>query len=163
VLRGLSREPAQRFSSMGELLAAIEANVPRDPDLDPTLVVHERQMLSALFLFFAGASSLMLTGVGARLLTRPAGLIALPATILALMVAVIAWRWSSFACNQYGLRLAWMFPGGVFAVLGHRLIALRLGLPVAHVLVEDMVVIATLYAVVAQTQDRWVGWLALIT
>lgn len=164
LLRGLERDPSLRFPSMDELLRAIERRLPRDPELDQTPVIREQRLVS--WLFIAGhvlAAVLFLNDACARVLMRPAGLIAVPALLLVMIAAAIAWGWPGLSRNRYGRRFAGLFPTALLALLGHRLIALRLGLSAEQILVEDMLLISTMWALLAQTFERWLAWLAAFT
>lgn len=162
LLRGLAREPAQRFPSMDDLLAAIESHLPRDPELyDMPLLRERRIIVLACSTSFVLASAPMVSSVGARLLMSPTGLIALPLFLLFCNLLIIAWRWRGLSRNLYGRRLAGLFPLTLVATLAHRLIALRLGLAAEQILVEDMVLLATILGLLAHTFDRWMVGLAM--
>ena len=104
----------------------------------------------------------MLREEGARVLCTPTNLIVVPLAMLAVITAVVALHWRRLSLNRYGRRIAGLFPGGLAALLLHRVVAVQLGTPAAHVLVGDLVVMATFYGVIATTEDRWIGVLSLI-
>ena len=163
ILRAISFAPEDRYRSMNALLAAIEEHVPRDPELDPNVVADEREMVTWLFLVACLAHSApLLTETGARFMTQPWVLIGLNAAVLSAGMAFIATRWMRISKNLYGRRFAGMFPVALGALLLHRAVALAIGTPGARVLAGDLVVMATFLAVIGLTQDRWVGWLALV-
>jgi CDP-diglyceride synthetase len=64
-------------------------------------------------------------------------------------------RWRRLTRNAYGRRLAAVSLGGALAVLGHRWIGLRIGMTGAQILVEDAVLLAMFFAVIAQGEHRW--------
>ena len=158
--RSLEREPADRFPSLEALLLAIDAHVPRDPDLDPTLVVRERQVLSACFLVgFAVHGGLLLVPSTSRILLGPGGVLGVAAGTCGLVIAVTLARWRRLTRNAYGRRLAAITLGSTLALLGHRWIGLRIGMTGAQILVEDAVLLAMFFGVVAQGEHRWLLWL----
>ena len=157
--------------TVDELLRAIERHLPRDPELDPTGMIRERQLLGV---FVIGGYALtitpMLSDACARVLMRPAGLIAIPLLWLVTLSSVITWKWRILSRNQYGRSTAGLFVCVLLAFLGHRLIALRLGQSAEEILVEDMFLFATVFGVLSQTWavrsevfERWFIWLAAAT
>ncbi len=159
--RALERVPERRFPSMGALLEAIVRNVPRDPELDPSFVVRERQILSAVFVAAYLAHGLaFLVPATAQALTRPAGLVAVPAILMGLTAAVVAARWRLLAKNRYGERLAAVFLSAGAAFLGHRVLTVHMGFTPAQILVDDCAMLTLAYVVVALLDVRWVWILA---
>ncbi|HEY8089003.1 MAG TPA: serine/threonine-protein kinase, partial [Polyangiaceae bacterium] len=158
--RSLERNPSDRFPSVGALLQAIDEHVPRDPDLDPTLVVRERQILSACFLLGFGVhGALLLVPSTARILLDREGVLGVAAGSIALVILVTLARWRRLTRNGYGRRLAALSLAGALALLGHRWIGLRIGMTGAQILVEDTVLLAMLFGVIAQGEFRWLLWL----
>jgi serine/threonine-protein kinase len=162
--RGLERDPSLRFASMDTLLMAIEGHLPRDPELDQTPVMREKRRMGSVFIACVVLSlGPMLSDACARVLMRPAGLIAVPSILLLITVSAVAWWWRGLSRNRHGRLFAGLFPSVLLALLCHRLIALRLGHPAEQILVEDMVLFATVWGVLAQTFSPWFGWLAVFT
>jgi eukaryotic-like serine/threonine-protein kinase len=158
--RSLERNPADRFPSLEAVLQAIEEHVPRDPDLDPTLVVRERQVLSACFLAaFAMHGGLLMVPSTARILLGPGGVLGVAGASIALVIVVTLVRWRHLTRNTYGRRLAAVTLGVTLALLGHRWIGLRIGMTGAQILVEDAVLLAMFFGVIAQGEHRWLLWL----
>ena len=158
--RSLERNPADRFPSIEAMLQAIEEHVPRDPDLDPTLVVRERQILGACFLVgFAVHGGLLVIPSTARILLDPGGVLGVAAGSIALVIVVTLVRWRRLTRNAYGRRLAAITLASTLALLGHRWIGLRIGMSGAQILVEDSVLLAMFFGVVAQGEHRWLLWL----
>ena len=155
--RSLERHPADRFPSLEAVLQAIEEHVPRDPDLDPTLVVRERQILSACFLVgFSVHGGLLVVPSTARILLDPGGVLGVAAGSSALVILVMLVRWRRLTRNAYGRRLAALTLAATLALLGHRWIGLHIGMTGAQILVEDAVLLATFFGVVAQGEHRTV-------
>jgi hypothetical protein len=162
--RGLERDPARRFPGMDALSAEIEKHVPRDPELDPTLVVRERQILSAFFcLAYLVHSAVLLHPTLARLYMQPRPLILLPSILFGVLAVGLVARRPLLARNVYGRRLTWLFPLGLGAVIAHRAVDLHLRLAAPQILIGDGFLLALLYAIVAVGDHAWLGWVSLIT
>ncbi len=160
LLKGLSRDPAARFASMEALLAAIEKRLPRNPELDPAPVRIEVRILRLAVLCAAlFAAWLFLSG---RIALTPKALVALSAGMLLLEFVVIGIRWPSLSRNYYGRRTAGTLVAATIAILLHRLIALRLGTPVAHVMTIDLLLLALVYGFAAVAAHRWIASLSVI-
>ena len=163
LLRGLSRDPAQRFASMTELLTAIERYLPGDPRRDPMGVVRERDLLSvSFFVSVVIYLAAYLTDTGVRLMTEPPGMFAIPAFLAALVGTLVALRWKQLSRNIYGQQVAAAFLVGSLLLLLQHFVGWNAGLRGPQIIIEDMVVITVLYAIVAGTLERWVGWLAAV-
>jgi serine/threonine-protein kinase len=163
LLRGLARDPSHRFANMGELLAAIERHLPRDPNDDPLLVVRERELLSKIYVVLTTAAALaFLSAEGTRLLLSPVGLIAYPLLGLVIPASVAAARWRYLSRNRYGRTIATIFPTGGLALLIQHLIALKLGLGPSEIITEDLVLYCVFYSVIASTLEVWMIILAAI-
>jgi serine/threonine-protein kinase len=162
--RTLEPNPADRFPSIEAVLQAIDEHVPRDPDLDPTLVVRERQILSACFLVgFAVHGVLLVIPSTARILLAPAGVLGVAAGNCALVLVATLGRWRRLTRNAYGRQLATISIAGALALLGHRWIGLAIGMTGAQILVEDAVLLAMLFGVIAQGEHRWLLWVTGIS
>ncbi|MFT3771253.1 MAG: hypothetical protein QM820_38045 [Minicystis sp.] len=159
VRRGLARDPAARFPSLSALLAALDQHRARDPDLDPAPVRRERVFAFAMLLVFVGIVIFVSPSIPFEVGT----LVGISGIALAAAFVFVAVRWRRLRQNRYGRRMAALFVGALTAVLAHRLVALRLGTPVRHVIVDDLIVLATFYGVAAVAVERWVAWLSALS
>jgi hypothetical protein len=94
----------------------------------------------------------------ARILLGPGGVLGVAAGTIALAIVVTVVRWRRLTRNAYGRSLAALTLGAGLALLGHRWIGLRIGMTGAQILVEDAVLLAMLFGVVAQGAHRWLLW-----
>ncbi len=162
--RGLAADPAARFPSMHALLAAVEHHLPRDPEVDPAPVRREQRLVVARGAR-AGARGRCggaRQGRPRRALSGEWALVRLALVVVAVTAGAVAALWRRLSRNLYGRRVAAIFPGIGLALLVHRLVAVRLGTPVLHVLVVDHVILAVVLAATAVTVDRALGWFALL-
>lgn len=160
VLRGLTRDPSARFPSMEALLAAIERHLPRDPELDRSVVRGEllRHRIGRLLVVTALLVGVLWRGLHHSL--TPGRLVLVNLGMMGMVTAVVALRWRRLSRNRYGRRAAALFAGGLVAVLLHRVAGMCLGAPVQHILVGDLLVLGTLFGTAAVAIERWLGWLA---
>lgn len=160
LLRGLARNPAARFPSQAALLAAIEGHLPRDPDLDPSVVRRDVQILRSAVLIAAVA-----TVITVAIFFRPLGvrgLASISAFLVSVELTVIALRWRSITRNTFGRRSAGILVFGTISILLHRMLALEMGTIFEQVVVVDLLLMALIYAFVAVTVQRWVAVPAII-
>jgi hypothetical protein len=163
VRRGLSTDPARRFPSMTALLAALEARLPRAPDLDPSAVRRERRLLLGMLgaLILAIPAFVAILGP-ARTFESPRGLVELAfGAVVVVAAALVALR-RKLLKNRYGRRLAAIFMAPCLVWLLHRLVALRLGTPPLHVIVVDLILFGAVFGTAAVTFERWMGWVAVL-
>ena len=161
LLRGLARDPARRFEDLNRLLQEIQAHLPRDPDLDPSIVRHDVRILRLSVLVAAGlAASFTATG---HLPIAPPSLALVSALLLVVEAAVVSLRWRSLARNTFGRRSAGILVGTTGAVLFHRLLSLQLGTSHEDILVVDLLLLSVVYGFVAVAIQKWVGLLASFT
>ncbi|MEO5727011.1 MAG: hypothetical protein ABI134_05915 [Byssovorax sp.] len=138
--------------------------MPPDPDLDPTVVVDERRLLTVIFaLGYLVHSIALLVPPVAEAILRPSGLVAFPLGCLALIAIVVLRRSRHLARNRYGRRLALLFLGFPTALLLHRLLCLRFGLTGGQVLAMDCFSSAIVYAALAREELGWLAWLAALS
>jgi serine/threonine-protein kinase len=164
LLRGLARNPADRYPDMAGLLAAIERYLPRDPELDPGVVVRERQILSGLVLgFLVLYAVLYLIPTTGRFLLSPPGLLSGAALMCASFVSLAAFRWRYVSRNTYGRRLASTSVClGLLMLLNHSA-GVAMGLPGSRVLIEDLVLLTVFNAIMACTMESWLAILAALS
>lgn len=161
LLRGLTKQPSDRFASMRELIEAIERHLPRDRELDPAPVARQRALLSGvLVLVSAMGGAAMLTDAGMQWLTGRSGLLGVGVGMLALMVVVVAILSRKLRRTRYGRRLAGVFLVGGVALCGHRLAAVRLEIPSPSILALDLVLLSVFFAMLAVLDEGWMGWLS---
>ncbi|MFT3774310.1 MAG: serine/threonine-protein kinase [Minicystis sp.] len=152
--RGLAKDPAARHPSMPALLDALARNLPRDPELDPALVVRERRILASVFVALPFVIMGVLLARGAERPVGPRGLVGFAALNVAVGAVAVAVLRRRLARNLYGRRLAALYIGFGAAMLVHRLLAARLAMTVAQTLVGDLVALASLTACAALAVDR---------
>ena len=159
--RGLSRRPADRFPTMEALLDALEAHLPRDPDLDPTRTRRERRVLGVmLFVLSIGITAFVFgRGVEAAL-PSPWDLVKIAAALLGASVTAIALLWKRLGKNLAGKRFAYVFLLGMVLMLLSRLLGVRLGLSVEQVMVLDILHVVGIFAYAAVIVERWFGAVA---
>ena len=160
--RGAAPDPAARFPSLPALIAAIERRLPRDPELDPSVIRRELQVVRLTVLVSACAFVAYAHDDVDRWFPGPRELLYPAVFSVVMAIGAVALRARKLAVNRVGRRVAALLVGTTLAVLAHRLIGLRLGLSRAHVLVEDMVVLTTIFGVGAITVEGWLGVLAAI-
>lgn len=159
LLRGLARDPADRFASQGALLAAIERKLPRDPELDPLVVRRDIYILRLAVLLTAIFAGLVI--VAWPLPIVPATLAFVTSAILATELVVITIRWRSLAQNLFGRRSAGIMVSASGATLLHRLLALRMETPFEQILAVDLLLLGLVYFFAAMAIDRWIAALAV--
>ena len=154
LLRGLAKDPAARFPSMHALLSAIEAFLPRDPELDRRVIRRELMILRVGLLGVAVVIGAFIS----RAILHSEGTVelAVVASFASVVMALVllALRWRKLSQNRLGRRAAGIFVGAEAAILVHRLLALRLGTPLDHVLVNDLVLLAAILGTVASITER---------
>ncbi|MDI1483523.1 serine/threonine-protein kinase [Polyangium sp. y55x31] len=162
LLSGLAKDPAARFPSMHALLAAIEAHLPRDPESDRRVIRRELVTLRVALLGVVVVTS----GLAFRRLFRAEVTLELVILVncaaLLLVLTVIVVRWRRLSQNRMGRRAAGIVAGVEAVMLVHRLIGIRLGTPLDHVLVNDLVLLATVLGTLAWTDRRRIALPAAI-
>ncbi|MDI3289359.1 serine/threonine-protein kinase [Polyangium sp. 15x6] len=162
LLSGLAKDPAARFPSMHALVAAIEAHLPRDPELDRRVIRRELVALRvALLAVVVVASALAFRRVLHASVTLELVILINGAALL-MVLSIIALRWRRLSQNRMGRRAAAIVAGVEGVMLVHRLIAMRLGTPLDHVLVNDLVLLATVLGTLASTDRRRIALPAAI-
>jgi len=146
---------------MEALLAAIERHLPRDPELDPSVVRHDVAILRLAVLLAGAIAGLLIAAVPLPLGTPTLTLVS--ATILATELAVIGVRWRSLARNTFGRRSAAILVAATGAILIHRVLALAMETSFAQVLVADLLLLSLVYGFAAVIVHRWTASLALVT
>jgi serine/threonine-protein kinase len=162
VLRALEKEPAARFPSMDAMIAELLRHLPRDPDLDPEAVRRERRALAGVLLLASIVIPTLLFSLGERR-SFASGWTAtrIAAGICLGLLAVITALRRRLATNLYGRRIAAMLLTASFAMLVHRTLGALIGMPLAHVLLEDQLILATTLCLGAITVESWFAWNAL--
>ncbi|WP_170319321.1 serine/threonine-protein kinase [Polyangium spumosum] len=162
VLRGLGKEPASRFPSMHALLEAIEAHLPRDPEVDRRVMRRELVILRVGLLGVAVVVGAFIS----RTAIHSGGTVALAALAsaasLAMVLLIITLRWRRLSQNRLGRRTARILIGAEAAIFVHRLIALRFGTRLDHVLVNDLVLLAAIVGTIAMVSERRMALAAAI-
>lgn len=140
LFRGLARHAAARWPSMSSLLTAIEAQVPRDPELDRSSSSGARRRLGMAMSAAAVtviAIVQLIGGFDAITLRRA---VAISAFVFAVVVANVALRRRQLLTNRFGRQVSMVVLVGTATLLAHRLIALRFDLPLEAVITADLVV-----------------------
>ncbi|MDI1446805.1 serine/threonine-protein kinase [Polyangium sp. 6x1] len=162
LVTGLAKDPAARFASMHALLAAIEAHLPRDPVLDRLVIRRELVTLRVALL----GAVIVIGGLASRRLLHAEVtlklVVVVNGAILLMVLVIIAWRWRGLSQNRIGRRAAAIVVGVEGVMLVHRLIAMRLGTPLDHVLVNDLVLLAAVLGTLALTERRRIALPAAI-
>lgn len=156
--RGLSADPAGRFPSMKALLAAIEASLPRSPELDSFAVRRERrQLVVTLGTFSVGIATFVTARGAAHTLEDPRFPVLIAVAILTATSVTITLLRRRLLKNQYGRRIAALLLSPCLAWLFHRLVALRLGTPPLHVIVVDLILYGVIFSTASITFERWMA------
>jgi serine/threonine-protein kinase len=164
LMRGLASEPVARYPSMSALIGAIERHIPRDPELDPTRVHRERELLSGIFMATCvAATAPLLSEAATEVLVRPAFFVGLPAAIAALVATMVVLRWRRLCANRYGRRVALTFIVGAALFALHRAAGVVTGAPVDPILLGDMFVMGAVFAIVGILDQAFAGVMAAIT
>lgn len=134
-----------------------------ETDRDRAAARRERLLLGAvLAVLVAGIFAFARLRSSACLRVSHTSLIGFALLTVGLTAAVVLIMRRRLAESAYDRRVASLFLATGVATLIHRVAALRLGTPVDHVLVDDLVVIAVLYGTAAITFAPWMAWLAAL-
>jgi hypothetical protein len=148
---------------MQALLAAIEASLPRTPELDPFAVRRERRLLAGMLgTISIGIAPFVLSRGPARTIEDARFLVLVAVATVAVTGASIGLLRRQLLKNQYGRRLAAILISPGFAFLAHRLVALWLGTPPLHVIVVDIILFGVVFSTASITFERWMAWLAAL-
>lgn len=154
VMRGLAREPAARFASMDAFREAIEARLPRDPELDPNPGRPARVALGLAMLLAAVGTDAVISIRGGAALADPRKLVYVAFGLMLLhATAVLALR-KRLLVNAFARRTVAMLFVMTSAMLVHRLIALHLGLTSTQILPVDLLILAACFGVGTITLSR---------
>ncbi|AKI98446.1 serine/threonine-protein kinase [Archangium gephyra] len=153
--RGLSREPSERFPSMAALITALEEHLARLPSLDPEVARRDRLRIT-------GVSILLTLGIGTAVIARldrrfqPSHLelLVLPVVMIAVSTIVNVVLREQITRLVLGRRFTQLFLIIGPALLAHRLLGLRFGTPVLHILAGDQLLLAAIFGVAALALDR---------
>ena len=151
VLRGLARAPAARWPDMDALLAALSRLPGLDREAD--LGVARRQRLVIALVMLATGTTTFTYQFGLREQAtaglQPCDLVHIAGLLLAVLTALIVGLWRSLRRNRVNRQIAGLLLVSAAAMLLHRIIALRLGTPVPHTLILDLVLLLLAAAVAA--------------
>ncbi|MCB9754103.1 MAG: serine/threonine protein kinase [Myxococcales bacterium] len=155
VTRGLARAPEDRWPSMDALLAAITSV----PDHDASVGRRARLLLIAVLLIsFIVMWPVVVSIFGDVHEVSPADLVSISVLTSAPTFLVIGWYWARIKQTALTKALtSWVAILSV-ALLVHRLVAARLGTPVATTLTTDHLLLAAVAAAYARWVGRW-AWL----
>jgi eukaryotic-like serine/threonine-protein kinase len=152
--RGLTVDPEQRFPTLTALLDAIEAKLPRDPDLDPSTTRHERRAAFGVLFGNWAVTGAYVASQGTKALATPWRLVGLSASFLVVCVAMIAILWKRLKKNLFGRQLAALIICTPATLVVHRLVAGKLGTPVYHILTVDILIVTCLFTIAAFVVER---------
>lgn len=163
MMRGLRRDPAERWPSVADLVDAIEAELRVDPSRSPAAFRRQRRA-GAVALTLPGFVNLLALGyrtgfrfdggVRAVLVQSGVGL-----GFLALVAILLRRALRSSAYNRHVLSFFFL---ALATPTVHRVLALRGGIDVVYVLRSDAVFSVSLAMLGALTIDRWIAWPAIL-
>lgn len=156
--RGLSPDPAERFSTMGMLLDEIEARLPRDADADPRTTQRERRAAFGMLLMHGVVTTAYLAWQGRRAMATPWHLVGLGVSFFLVSLLTVGLLWRGLQKSVHGRQLAGLIVCTAGILVVHRLVAAKLGSPVENVLVIDVLLVASVFAVGAVLLDRRLAW-----
>ncbi len=146
ILRGLATDPAERFASMDDLLAALDV----DGERDPAGAKKGRVFLSSMLLI---PTLLIVAGIVTHKIPSRftsaslAGLMFL--VVLLFLVSMWAFRRTLLA-NAFHRGLTQLTFWGVLSIFGARMVAWSVGISVEKYLAVDLMIIAGLACAIAQ-------------
>jgi predicted Ser/Thr protein kinase len=162
VLRGLARTPSARWPDMDALLDALSRLPGLDREAD--LGVARRQRLSIALVMLAAGLTMITYHFGLREQAaaglQPRDLVHVMGLLLAVLMVLIVGLWRSLRRNRINRQIAGLLLASTAAMLLHRAIALRLGTPVPHTLIVDLVLLQLAATVAALAIHRRFALLA---
>ena len=144
VLRGLARAPAARWPDMDALLAALEEERTRDPEVDVEVGQRQRRALLVGLVCLAlavDAYIFLRPGAAGGELT-PADLVRLMNAVVVVVLALIAALWRSLRRSRINRQIVGVLLVAVAVVWVHRALGLRQGTPTAHTLIGDLLLLS---------------------
>ena len=164
VLRGLAREPADRWPDMDALLAALAEEAARDPEVDLDVARRQRRALVALLICLGVAIDVYIfVGRGDPDVALTAGdLVRLMSIVLAVILALVAALWRALRRNRINRQLAALLVASAGFVWLHRAIGLRLGAAPTHTLIGDLLLLGACSTIAALTLRREFAALAAV-
>ena len=155
ILRGLARDPADRWPAMDSLLAALEREH-GDPEDDLRVGRRARRIatLGLLLVALAVDAFVFLRPDASPSQLTPRDLVVFMLAVFALLLALVAGFWRAFRQNRANRRLIGVVLLALGAVLVHRLIALHHATPPPHTLAVDLLIMATCAAATTLTFRR---------
>ena len=156
VLRGLARDPEDRWPGMDALLAALEREHGRDPEDDLRLGRRQRRIATIGLLASASAIDawIFLRPDAAPSQLAPRDLVVFMLVVMVLLLALVAGFWRAFRQNRANRQLIGVVLLALGAVLVHRLFALHHDTPPPHTLAVDLLIMATCAGLTALTFRR---------
>ncbi|MBA3545963.1 MAG: protein kinase [Nannocystis sp.] len=166
VVRGLLVDPEQRWPSLADLLAELEAILARfrDPELDLSVARRQRVLLAMIIaVSILAMSFVVILGSPAEDMLPSAETNALAgAAINALLLVVVFSFRRNLLQNRINRQLtAWLVVSSL-AMLADRTIALVLELPVSATMALDLLLLGSIAAMSAIIVEKWIAWPATL-
>ncbi len=157
--RGLARQPADRFTTMSQLLDAIEGHLPAHPELDPTVGRRERRLVAKVMVLLGSAALVGLALVRSLSHTEPgvAEFVAAPAAAFVLQsVVALAFR-GRLLGNRFARKMVLVVWIQIATLLLHRSFAILAEQPLSQVLPIDLLVLGMEQLIAMVLFERWFG------
>ena len=153
LLRGLAPKRGDRWPTMEALLTVLERELARDPEADFGVARRQRRLVTGAMLMLAlGVDAcIYLRPSEAAMALSPRDLMFLIAGVFVTLLALVAGFWSTLRRNRANRQLVGLLVIAAGSVLVHRVIALELGTATPHILIGDLLLMATCGAVSALT------------
>lgn len=166
IVRALSKEPEQRFASVGEFLDELErgSGRARDPEFDLSVARRQRVVLATVIAASIVAISIVII-VGSPeggLMPTPASNAIAGGVINAVLLSLIFAFRRSFFKNTINRRVMGWLVVSSLTMLVHRTAAVILATPVETAMVNDLLLLGAVASMAAIAIDAWIGYAAAI-
>ena len=163
ILRALSPGREDRFASVDDLVAELEAAVAAESGPDASIARRQRRRAAAI-IGGLGALTFLMTGVRTSFTfdLGVGGLVVQSAVGLAFTLVTLGVFRRALLGARHNQRVSAVFVIVLFCHLLHRLHGLAIGAGVTSVLRDDALVTAALAALAAVTIERWFLWVVVL-
>jgi eukaryotic-like serine/threonine-protein kinase len=157
VMRALSLTPGDRFASMDELLAALDASLQIDPSKDLARGRRLRRLAAGLLCTGALASAIA-TSAASQLDESPGWVLVQSCIVMGVLstLGLVFRRRIVTSAHNRRLSLAVLVTGFGFVV--HRAVAYALGAPTLDTFVGDAVMLGVVTVLAGVVFERWMIW-----